>query len=167
MDTELPLADEPAAVFARMSGLPLSTETGAVEPGWAVKAGHDAPNPGFAEAGEAIPRCRTPAARIVVHALTDEQPHNTDHPITGPQALSYTETAAIITEVTGRPVVHRAVTVPELLARLSAYPPEFAAILAALDTDIAVGAEDRVTDTVTRVTGRPARDFHTFASNEL
>jgi hypothetical protein len=51
--------------------------------------------------------------------------------------------------------------------RQSAYPPEFAAILAALDAAIADGAEDRVTDTVARVTGRPARDFRTFASKEL
>lgn len=106
-------------------------------------------------------------AAVAVRALTDERPHDTDHLITGPRALTYTEAAAIITDVTGRPVSHRAVEAPELLARLSAYPPEFAAILAALDTDIAAGAEDRVTDTVARVTGRPALDFRTFASNEL
>jgi uncharacterized protein YbjT (DUF2867 family) len=106
-------------------------------------------------------------AAVAVHALTDERPHDTDHLITGPRALSYTEAAAIITDVTGRPVTHRAVEAPELRERLSAYPPEFAALLAALDTAIAAGAEDRVTDTVARVTGRPAQDFRTFASNEL
>lgn len=106
-------------------------------------------------------------AAVAVHALTDERPHDTDHVITGPQALSYTAAAAIITEVTGRPVRHRAVGVPELRARLSAYPSEFAAVLAALDADIAAGAEDRVTDTVARVTGRPARDFRGFVRAEL
>ncbi|MEU6645338.1 NAD(P)H-binding protein [Saccharomonospora sp. NPDC046836] len=106
-------------------------------------------------------------AAVAVRALTDERPHNTDHLITGPQALNYTEAAAIITDVTGQPVIHRAVDVPELLERLSAYPPEFAAILAALDADIAAGAEDRVTDTVARVTGRPAREFRTFIRKEL
>lgn len=106
-------------------------------------------------------------AAVAVRALTDKQPHDTDHLITGPQAISYREAAEIITDVTGRPVTHRAVEAPELLAQLSAYPPEFATILAALDIAIAGGAEDRVTDTVARVTGRPARDFRTFASKEL
>lgn len=106
-------------------------------------------------------------AAVAVRALTDEQPHNTDHLITGPQALSYHEAAEIIGDVTGRPVTHRAVDAPELLERLSAYPPEFAAILAALDVAIADGAEDRVTDTVARVTGCPARDLRTFAGKEL
>lgn len=106
-------------------------------------------------------------AEVAVRALTDERPHDTDHLITGPQALSYADAAAIITDVTGRPVVHRPVGAPELLERLSALPREYAAILAALDVAIAAGAEDRVTDTVARVTGRPARDFRTFCAQEL
>lgn len=106
-------------------------------------------------------------ASVAVRALTDERSHGTDHLITGPQALSYDEAADIIAEVTRLPVIHRAVDVPELLARLSAYPPEFAAILATLDVAIGAGAEDRVTDTVARVTGRPARDFRTFVGKEL
>jgi uncharacterized protein YbjT (DUF2867 family) len=105
-------------------------------------------------------------AAVAVRALTDERPHDTDHLITGPRALSYAEAAAIITDVTGRSVRHRAVDVPELLERLAAYPPRFAAILAALDVGIAAGGEDRVTDTVVRITGRPARDFRTFIGKE-
>jgi uncharacterized protein YbjT (DUF2867 family) len=106
-------------------------------------------------------------AAVAVRALTDEHPHNTEHLITGPQALSYAEAAAIVSDVTGRPVTHRAVQASELVARLSALPPEFAAFLAALDVAIASGAEDRVTDTVTRVTGHPPTDFRTFVSKEL
>ncbi|GAB3835639.1 NAD(P)H-binding protein [Kribbella italica] len=106
-------------------------------------------------------------AAVAVCALIDEVPHNTDHLITGPHAISYSEAAAIITDVTDRPVTHRAVEAPELVSRMSAYPPEFAAILAALDVAIAGGAEDRVSDTVDRVTGRPARDFRAFVGSEL
>lgn len=40
-------------------------------------------------------------------------------------------------------------------------------MLAAMDDDIREGSEDRVTGTVERVTGRPARDFRTFANEEL
>ncbi|WP_411977452.1 hypothetical protein [Streptomyces decoyicus] len=40
---------------------------------------------------------------------------------------------------------------------------QFAALLAGLDRAIADGAEDRVTDTVERLTGRPPRSFRAFA----
>ncbi|MFC3895444.1 NmrA family NAD(P)-binding protein [Lentzea rhizosphaerae] len=104
-------------------------------------------------------------AAVAARALTDPVPHNTDHVITGPQALSYADAAAIITEVTGRPVRHRSVSTGELAERLAAsLPGEFAAILAGLDEDIRGGAEDRVTSTVEDVTGRPARSFRDFVS---
>ncbi|WP_086663525.1 NmrA family NAD(P)-binding protein [Lentzea kentuckyensis] len=104
-------------------------------------------------------------AAVAARALTDPVPHNTDHLITGPEALSYADAAAIITEVTGRPVRHRSVSTPELTERLAAsLPREFAAILAQLDEDIRGGAEDRVTTTVGDVAGRPARSFRDFLS---
>jgi hypothetical protein len=40
-------------------------------------------------------------------------------------------------------------------------------MLAALDEDVSGGSEDRVTGTVERVTGRPARSFRMFAEMEL
>jgi hypothetical protein len=46
-------------------------------------------------------------------------------------------------------------------------PKEFAAMLAGMDRAIAQGAEDRVTDSVQRVTGRPARTFRALAEREL
>jgi hypothetical protein len=36
-----------------------------------------------------------------------------------------------------------------------------------MDVAISGGAEDRVTDTVHRITGRPARTFSTFVAQEL
>lgn len=39
--------------------------------------------------------------------------------------------------------------------------------LADIDVAISAGGEDRVTDTVERVTGRPARNFKVFASKEI
>ncbi|MCZ9340241.1 NmrA family NAD(P)-binding protein, partial [Streptomyces sp. TRM76130] len=97
-------------------------------------------------------------AAVAVRALTDEQAHNTDLVLTGPEALSHDDIAAIITEVTGRPVVHRRLSYEQLRHRLTAQvPTEFAAILADMDRAIAGGAEDRITDTVHRLTGRPPR----------
>jgi uncharacterized protein YbjT (DUF2867 family) len=95
-------------------------------------------------------------------------PHNTDHLITGSEALSYADAAAIITEVTGHPVRHRSVSTAELTERLAlGLPREFAAVLARLDEDIRGGAEDRVTTTVEDVTGRPPRSFRDFCREFL
>ncbi|MET9227263.1 ergot alkaloid biosynthesis protein [Lentzea sp. NPDC003310] len=110
---------------------------------------------GFVDAGD--------IAAVAARALTDPVPHNTDHVITGPQALSYADAAAIITEVTGRPVRHRSVSAEEMTERIAAgLPREFAALLAGLDEDIRGGAEDRVTTTVQDVTGRPPLSFREF-----
>jgi uncharacterized protein YbjT (DUF2867 family) len=104
-------------------------------------------------------------AAVAARALLDPVPHNTDHVITGPEALSYADAAAIITEVTGRPVRHRSVSTAELTERhATGMPRDFAALLAGLDEDIRGGAEDRVTTTVQDVTGRPARSFREFLS---
>ncbi|SER75065.1 Uncharacterized conserved protein YbjT, contains NAD(P)-binding and DUF2867 domains [Lentzea xinjiangensis] len=102
-------------------------------------------------------------AAVAARALTDPEPHNTDHVITGPEALGYAEVAAIITDLTGRVVRHRSVSTAEMTDRLAAeLPREYAALLAGLDEDIRGGAEDRVTTTVQDVTGRPARSFRDF-----
>ncbi|MEU6485788.1 NAD(P)H-binding protein [Streptomyces sp. NPDC046887] len=99
-------------------------------------------------------------AAVAAYALTDPVPHNTDRVLTGPRPLSYAEAAAVLGEATGRPVRHRPVTVAEMTARYAPFmPEEFAALLAGLDGAIAEGAEDRVTDEVERVTGRPPRSF--------
>ncbi|WP_410567865.1 NAD(P)H-binding protein [Amycolatopsis sp. cmx-4-61] len=108
-------------------------------------------------------------AAVAVRALTDPVPHNTDHVLTGPAALSYAEAAAIVSAHLGRPVRHRAVTTAEFAERVTAsgIPAEFARVLAALDEDIRRGAEDRVTPVVEQVTGRPARSFETFVREEI
>ncbi|MFB7666367.1 SDR family oxidoreductase [Kitasatospora sp. NPDC056138] len=107
-------------------------------------------------------------AAVAVRALTDEQAPDTDLVLTGPQALSYADVAAIITEVTGRPVVHRQLTFEELRDRWAAeIPLEFATMLAGMDRAIAAGAEDRTSDTVERLTGRSPGTFRTFVEREV
>ncbi|WP_037364835.1 oxidoreductase [Amycolatopsis orientalis] len=115
----------------------------------------------FADAGD--------IAAVAVRALLDPEPHNTDHLITGPRALNYAEAAEIVGEQLGHPVVHVPVS-PEEYQRFlvrDGLPESYAGMLASLDEAIRGGAEDRVTDTVERVTGRPARDFRTFAKEEI
>ncbi|MFJ8631935.1 NmrA family NAD(P)-binding protein [Streptomyces sp. NPDC093568] len=107
-------------------------------------------------------------AAVAVRALTDERAHNTDLVLTGPEALSHDDIAAVVTEVTGRPVTHDRLTPDEMRDRLAAViPREFAAMLADMDRAIAEGAEDRTTDAVHRVTGRPPNAFRAVAEREL
>lgn len=106
-------------------------------------------------------------AAVAAHALTGEHAPGTDLVLTGPQALDHDDITAITTEVTGRPVVHRRLSHAQLRDRLAALmPPEFAALLADLDRAIAHGSEDRVTDTVPRLTGRPAGTFRALLERE-
>ncbi|KAA6223622.1 NAD-dependent epimerase/dehydratase family protein [Streptomyces albofaciens JCM 4342] len=107
-------------------------------------------------------------AAVAARALTGRTAPDTDLVLTGPEALSYDTVAAIITQATGRPVTHRKLTRQQLCDHLADdVPADFAALLADLDRSIAEGAEDRVTDTVERMTGRPPRSFARFAEEEL
>ncbi|MDA5279422.1 NAD(P)H-binding protein [Streptomyces sp. Isolate_45] len=107
-------------------------------------------------------------AAVAVRALTDDRAPNTDLVLTGPRALGHDEIAAVLTDVTGRPVVHRHLTHDAMVERLAeAIPREFALMLAGMDRAIAEGAEDRTTDTVRRLTGRRPSDFRTVAEREL
>ncbi len=103
-------------------------------------------------------------AEVGVRALTDVRSHDTAHIITGPEALSYAEVAEIMGAALGRTMRHVQVSDEEARARLvrSGMPERYAALLVGLDAAIRGGAEDRVTDTVERVTGRAPRSFAAF-----
>lgn len=107
-------------------------------------------------------------AAVAVHALTDGRAPNADLVLTGPEPLGHDDIAAILTQVTGRPVTHHRLTYDAMRDRLAAVIPlEFATMLADMDRAIAEGAEDRTTDTVRRVTGRPPNGFRAVAEREL
>lgn len=104
-------------------------------------------------------------AEVGVRALADAVPHDAVHVITGPETLSYGEVTAILTRVTGRNLRHVHVDDGEAIRRLAAagMPERYASLLVGLDIAIRGGAEDRLTDTVLRVTGRAPRNFEAFA----
>ncbi|RSM44927.1 ergot alkaloid biosynthesis protein [Amycolatopsis balhimycina DSM 5908] len=87
-----------------------------------------------------------------------------DYLLTGPQALSYPEAAAIITAVTGRPVrvVHAGADEQAADLRAAGIPAEFATILAAADAGVLAGREDELSTAVLALTGRPPRTFTQF-----
>ncbi|MFJ5637358.1 NAD(P)H-binding protein [Streptomyces goshikiensis] len=106
-------------------------------------------------------------AAVAFRALTDTRAPNTDLILTGPSALNHREVAEVLSEVTGRSVVHEELTPDQMRDRLAAFMPAgFAALLADMDRAIAAGAEDRTTDTVRRVTGLPPLDFRAVALRE-
>ncbi|RKH18778.1 oxidoreductase [Corallococcus sp. CA047B] len=105
-------------------------------------------------------------AAVGVRALADEPSHDTAHVITGPQALSYDDIAAVMSRVSGRPIRHVHASQEEVRRHLqegTGMPEAYARLLAGLDVTLRDGAEDRVTDTVLRVTGRAPRTFEAFA----
>jgi uncharacterized protein YbjT (DUF2867 family) len=108
-------------------------------------------------------------AEVAVRALADPASHDTAHVITGPQALRYDDVAAILSRVSGRPVRHAHVPPDEAVRHMMAagIPERYARLLAQLDEAIQQGAEGRVTDTVSRVTGREPRSFEAFVRAHL
>jgi uncharacterized protein YbjT (DUF2867 family) len=103
---------------------------------------------------------------VAAHLLATPRAHNAEHRLTGPEALSYDDAAAVVAAVTGRPVRHHAVSTGQHIRFLvdAGYDPEFAALLAALDARVRAGAESAVTDAVETLTGRAPRSFPDFVA---
>lgn len=108
-------------------------------------------------------------AATAAACLTAKTPLNSDVVLTGPQALSYDDIAAIITAALGRPVRHVSLDPAALTARFvsQGMPPDYANTLAGMDVDIATGAEDYATLGVAQVTGQRPTSFLAFANRVL
>lgn len=106
-------------------------------------------------------------AAVAATILTGSGEAPTDLVLTGPRPVSFDEAAAALTVFTGREIVHRNVSEDELADRWTGIgvPAEFAALLAAMDTAIAAGSEDRTTTAVSDVLGRPARTLEEFLAS--
>ncbi|MDQ0045781.1 ergot alkaloid biosynthesis protein [Paenibacillus polymyxa] len=105
-------------------------------------------------------------AEVALRALIDEDAHNTEHMITGPDSLSYDDVSRMISEVTGRKVIHKSISDDELTRSWLAagISKDYAEIMTGLDRKIREeGAEDLSTDTVMRVTGKAPVSFQQFA----
>ncbi len=96
---------------------------------------------------------------------TPKRRSNGDPTLTGPESPTYDQVAELISNTSGLPVMHQRPTEDELAARFQniGIASVYAQTLAAMDTVIAAGAEDCVTDYVRTITGRPPADFATFA----
>ncbi|MFJ7849229.1 ergot alkaloid biosynthesis protein [Peribacillus sp. NPDC097224] len=104
-------------------------------------------------------------AAVGFHALTDKEPHNREHIITGPESLTYDDVAGVIRSVTGLEAKHIRVTPEQLTERHKAagLPDNYAEYLAGMDVRICLeGMENQITDTVFRVAGREPRYLEQF-----
>lgn len=106
-------------------------------------------------------------AAVAVQALVSPEPPADELILTGPEALSYPQTAAVVSAVFGTPVRHVDLTTAELATRLvdSGYSPDFAAALAALDERIRRGEQDLVTTAVRDITGRAPTSLRRFLTD--
>ena len=103
-------------------------------------------------------------AAVAQAVLTREACLNSDFVLTGGQPISYDEVAGCIGGAIGRAVSHHRISADELAARYRSLglPTLHAQTLAAMDTAIANGVEDRVTDWVQQLTGRHPASFDEF-----
>lgn len=89
--------------------------------------------------------------------------------VSGPEAITQDQLAALLAKVAGRPLVHQDVPLDALRAGLAGagLPPLLVELLATFDHDAAEGRHAVVTDTVERLTGRaPATVASFLAANK-
>lgn len=115
-------------------------------------------------AGKASFVTREDCARAAAGALAEGGAGRHTLDVTGPAAVSSPELAALVAEITGRPVAHVSVSPEELVNALTSHglPAPIAALLASFDTAIAKGDLAAVTDTVARLGGQAPQTVRDF-----
>lgn len=108
-------------------------------------------------------------AAVAAAAFTNPDITNGDAMLTGPQSLSYDEVAEILSDVLGITITHHHLSEQELTERIQSggLNKSYAKLLAAMDTAIAAGGEDRLTDAVVELTGKPPHDFTSFVTDNI
>ncbi|OIJ92323.1 NAD(P)H-binding protein [Streptomyces monashensis] len=106
------------------------------------------------------------AARVLDEDSAEH--HFRSYQLTGPQSLSAHEQCAVLAELLERPLVCRALSRAQAHANYSRrYSPAMAdALLASAERQLA-GAKAHTTDTVERLTGRPATTFAAWAAGHV
>ncbi|GAL28454.1 hypothetical protein JCM19239_4894 [Vibrio variabilis] len=118
----------------------------------------------LAQAKQSVIDIRDVAA-VVVTALTQSGHENQTYLISGPEALTFAEQAAILTEVSGKQIDYIAVPqeAAESAMKEAGMDNWTAEKLAEIMAWFGEGHYASVTDTVERVTGNKPRTFRAFA----
>jgi uncharacterized protein YbjT (DUF2867 family) len=107
-------------------------------------------------------------AAVAAQIATNPAPHkDKTYWLTGAESLSYADTAAILSQVLGRPIAFHALTDDEQTqAMIGAGVPEH---IAQMNTQalalLAQGDSDWITEDLPTILGRPARSFERFAAD--
>ena len=103
-------------------------------------------------------------AAVAARALLDDGHAGAVYELSGPEALTLPRTAELLTAAAGRPVVHRQVSVEEAVAGTEGFERELSGLTFRRVQD---GVFAGVTDTVERVTGRPAGSLQAFLADSV
>lgn len=104
-------------------------------------------------------------ADVVVESLLDDQHSGQIYELTGPRLLTFPEAVAEISNASGREIHFQALTLEEHAAQLRAYqlPEDYIWLVNYLFTEVLDGRNASVTNDITKVLGRKAKDFTAFA----
>lgn len=106
-------------------------------------------------------------AGVAAAVLLGPHLENAVHLVTGPEALSMADVAAIVATTTGRRLVYRPVSMQQAqqCLRERGVGP-MAEFLTSHYRSVAAGGFETITDTVQRITGRPARSLTAFVAED-
>lgn len=104
-------------------------------------------------------------AAVATKLLVDDSRNGECFTLTGPEALSHAEVAALISEATGKTVTFNDISPDELRPVLvgAGIPADYVELLLALLSFIKAGYTAGVTDAVEQITGHKPRTFKAFA----
>ncbi|MDJ0762401.1 MAG: SDR family oxidoreductase [Myxococcota bacterium] len=104
-------------------------------------------------------------AEIAVRALTEDGHASAEYTVTGGQALTYGEVAAIISEAAGKEVQYHPISDEQAAQGLAeaGFGPDQIQFMLGLFSMVKQGYTERVVDDVNKVLGRPPGDFANFA----
>ena len=108
-------------------------------------------------------------ADSAIAALTSSAFDGKAFNLNGPEALTYAEAAAILSEVTGKPLHYTATSDEAFIEMLKSggVPADYAAFMASIFYPVRAGWTGAVTDDVATLTGKLPRTLRTYAQDNV
>jgi NAD(P)H dehydrogenase (quinone) len=119
---------------------------------------------GLADAGRVALCDHRDVADVAVQVLGDPATWGAHHDLTGPQLVSWPDVIALLSVELDEPVEFRTVPDQVLIHRLieAGIPPSQAELLVTREWAILAGENERITNTIAALTGRPPRTVTSF-----
>lgn len=104
---------------------------------------------------------------VAARVLAEPGHRNAAHDLTGPEALTYDEVAAIFTRVLGREITYADPSILGLVRRMRArgHPLGYVLLMVGIYTTARLGLAGRVTGDVERLLGRPPRELGEYVED--